>query len=50
VAAPALSRHVNFPSADHIALIIELLGQFPKQVAMAGVYSRDIFNKHGQSR
>lgn len=30
--------------------MIELLGEFPKHVAMAGYYSREIFNRHGKLR
>ena len=35
---------------DHIAQIIELLGNFPKNVAFAGKYSADIFNRKGEPR
>lgn len=32
---------------DHIAQIMELMGEFPKQVAFAGKYSSDFFNRKG---
>lgn len=35
---------------DHIAQIIELLGNFPKNVAFAGKYSAEIFNRKGEPR
>lgn len=35
---------------DHIAQIIELLGDFPKNVAFAGKYSAEIFNRKGEPR
>ena len=33
---------------DHCALITELLGTIPPNVALAGEYSRDIFNRKGE--
>ena len=33
---------------DHIAQIIELMGEFPKSLAFAGKYSSDFFNRRGQ--
>ena len=30
---------------DHLAQMIELLGSFPKKVAVKGKYSRDFFNR-----
>ncbi|KAJ3094608.1 serine/threonine protein kinase, CMGC group [Phlyctochytrium planicorne] len=35
---------------DHVAQIIELLGQFPKHVALSGKYSSEIFNRRGELR
>ncbi|XP_061430307.1 SRSF protein kinase 2-like [Lethenteron reissneri] len=35
---------------DHIAHIIELLGNLPKSFAMSGRYSREIFNSKGEMR
>lgn len=35
---------------DHIAQIIELLGDFPKSLAFSGKYSADIFNRKGELR
>lgn len=35
---------------DHIAQVIELLGDFPKSVAFSGKYSAEIFNRKGEPR
>ncbi|KAJ3026054.1 UNVERIFIED_CONTAM: serine/threonine protein kinase, CMGC group [Siphonaria sp. JEL0065] len=35
---------------DHIAQISELLGGFPKSVALSGKYSAEIFNRRGELR
>jgi serine/threonine-protein kinase SRPK3 len=35
---------------DHMAQIIELLGFFPKHLALSGKYSNDLFNKRGELR
>ncbi|KAI8803886.1 kinase-like domain-containing protein, partial [Cladochytrium replicatum] len=35
---------------DHIAQIIELLGPFPKSLALKGKYSNEIFNSRGELR
>jgi serine/threonine-protein kinase SRPK3 len=35
---------------DHIAQIIELLGQFPKSLWMSGKWSQEIFNRKGELR
>ena len=35
---------------DHIAQIIELLGDFPKSLAFSGKYSAEIFNRKGELR
>ncbi len=35
---------------DHIAQIIELLGDFPKNLAFSGKYSADLFNRRGEWR
>jgi len=32
---------------DHIAQIIELLGRFPRYLALSGKYSSEIFNRQG---
>lgn len=37
----------NFPNADHIALIIELLGKVPRKYAMLGKYSKEFFTRKG---
>ena len=34
---------------DHIAQIIELMGEFPKALASSGKYSGDLFNPKGMS-
>ncbi|CAE6499557.1 unnamed protein product [Rhizoctonia solani] len=34
---------------DHIAQIIELLGEFPKSIAFSGKYSAEFFNRKGKS-
>ena len=36
-----------FPNADHIALIIELLGKVPRKYAMLGKYSKEFFTRKG---
>lgn len=35
---------------DHLAHIIELLGEVPRHIAFSGKYSRDFFNKKGDLR
>ncbi|RKP06494.1 kinase-like domain-containing protein [Thamnocephalis sphaerospora] len=35
---------------DHIALVIELLGFFPKHLALSGKHSAEIFNRRGELR
>ncbi|KAL5511950.1 SKY1_2 [Sanghuangporus vaninii] len=35
---------------DHIAQIIELVGEFPKSVAFSGKYSTEFFNRKGELR
>ncbi|CDZ96412.1 srsf protein kinase 2 [Phaffia rhodozyma] len=35
---------------DHMAQIIELLGEIPKQLATSGRYSQELFNKKGELR
>ncbi|NXD32219.1 SRPK kinase, partial [Spelaeornis formosus] len=35
---------------DHIAQILELLGEMPKSLAMSGKYSHEIFNRKGELR
>ncbi|OSC96845.1 kinase-like protein [Trametes coccinea BRFM310] len=35
---------------DHIAQIIELMGEFPKSIAFSGKYSSDFFNRRGELR
>lgn len=34
--------------ADHIALIIELLGKVPRKLVLAGKYSKEFFTKKGK--
>ncbi|KAF9434261.1 serine/threonine protein kinase, CMGC group [Entomortierella beljakovae] len=33
---------------DHMAQIIELMGRFPKKLALSGKYSHEIFNRRGE--
>lgn len=33
---------------DHVAQIIELLGELPKDYALSGRFSNDIFNRKGE--
>lgn len=35
---------------DHIAHIVELLGDIPRKIVLSGKYSRDFFNKKGELR
>ncbi|KAI9357988.1 kinase-like domain-containing protein [Zopfochytrium polystomum] len=35
---------------DHVAQIIELLGHFPKHVALSGKFSSEVFNRRGELR
>lgn len=35
---------------DHLALMIELLGPMPKQLAKRGEFSRELFNRNGELR
>jgi serine/threonine protein kinase len=35
---------------DHVAQIIELLGPFPRQLALRGKYSGELFNRRGELR
>ncbi|KAF8880334.1 SRSF protein kinase 2-like protein, partial [Gymnopilus junonius] len=35
---------------DHIAQIIELLGEIPKSIALSGKYSHEFFNRKGELR
>ena len=45
------SRLANLPapflSTDHIAHIVELLGDIPPAFALSGRYSREFFNRRG---
>ena len=34
---------------DHLAHIIELLGNIPRHIAFSGKYSREFFNKRGEN-
>lgn len=34
---------------DHIAQIIELVGEFPRSLALSGKYSNEFFNRKGAS-
>ena len=43
---PAAGTRYN-KDDDHIAQIIELIGEFPKPVAFAGKYSSEFFNRKG---
>lgn len=42
---PALLRCASFP--DHLALMIELLGQIPRHYALSGKYSQEYFTRRG---
>ncbi|KAG0197559.1 serine/threonine protein kinase, CMGC group [Mortierella sp. NVP41] len=35
---------------DHMAQIIELMGNFPKKLALSGKYSQELFNRKGELR
>ncbi|KAK3814294.1 MAG: serine/threonine protein kinase, CMGC family [Benniella sp.] len=35
---------------DHIAQVIELMGLFPKKLALSGKYSQELFNRKGEMR
>ncbi|XP_078465627.1 SRSF protein kinase 2-like isoform X1 [Lampetra planeri] len=35
---------------DHIALVTELLGKIPRDIALSGKYSREFFNRKGELR
>lgn len=35
---------------DHVAQIMELLGEMPKSLALSGKYSHDMFNRRGELR
>lgn len=35
---------------DHLAQVIELLGEMPKSLALSGKYSHDMFNRRGELR
>lgn len=35
---------------DHCAMIIELLGDIPKHIALSGEYSREVFTRQGKLR
>ncbi|KAG0354583.1 kinase-like domain-containing protein [Gamsiella multidivaricata] len=35
---------------DHMAQIIELMGNFPKKMALSGKYSQELFNRKGELR
>lgn len=34
---------------DHMAQIMELLGEMPRSLALSGKYSHEMFNRRGQS-
>ncbi|CAD6887157.1 unnamed protein product [Tilletia laevis] len=46
---PAAGTRYN-KDDDHIAQVIELLGDFPKPLAFSGKYSADLFNRRGELR
>ncbi|KAL9939194.1 hypothetical protein V8E36_002007 [Tilletia maclaganii] len=46
---PAAGNRYN-KDDDHIAQVIELLGDFPKSLAFSGKYSADVFNRRGELR
>ena len=35
-------------SEDHLAQCIELMGKFPKKLALTGEYARNFFNRRGE--
>ncbi|KAF9934876.1 serine/threonine protein kinase, CMGC group [Linnemannia zychae] len=39
-----------FDPQNHMAQIIELMGNFPKKLALSGKYSQDLFNRKGELR
>ncbi|NXT25645.1 SRPK3 kinase, partial [Syrrhaptes paradoxus] len=50
---PARGRGLTWPHPlppDHIAHVIELLGEIPRHVALGGRYSREFFNRRGELR
>lgn len=47
MAKRGVSRRAT-PCADHIAHVIELLGEIPRHVALGGRYSREFFNRKGE--
>lgn len=46
---PAAGSRYN-KDDDHIAQIIELMGQFPRQLALSGKFSSEIFTRKGELR
>lgn len=49
-ARPPPSRHpASSLSTDHIAHIVELLGDIPPAFALSGRYSREFFNRRGRA-
>ena len=46
---PAAGSRYN-KDDDHIAQMIELMGPFPKNVALAGKYSNELFTRKGELR
>lgn len=46
---PAAGSRYN-KDDDHIAQMIELMGPFPKNVALAGKYSNELFSRKGELR
>lgn len=44
----ACTHRVFLLPADHIALIIELLGKVPRKLIVAGKYCKEFFTKKGK--
>uniref|UniRef100_A0A8C9ELM0 non-specific serine/threonine protein kinase n=1 Tax=Pavo cristatus TaxID=9049 RepID=A0A8C9ELM0_PAVCR len=47
---PDLGDERRYSQANHIAHIIELLGNIPRHFALSGKYSREFFNRRGELR
>ena len=42
--------HTHTHTQDHLAQMQELLGRMPKQIALGGHYSLELFNRKGELR
>lgn len=57
ICKPPLLTYLFYPStpcfinqSDHMAQIIELIGNYPKRLALSGKYSQELFNRKGELR